>query len=359
MKIGIVTITELDNFGNRLQNYALQRVLMDLGLDVETIPNYIVFKYRKSKRWRLNQLKKGIRNKDCSVISPLIRQIRFEKFDKKHFAFSNNYSDINHISKCLNEEYDYFIAGSDQIWNPYFTFNLDFNFLTFCDKHKRLAYAASFGVDEIPEEKVCVYREYINGIDQMSVREYSGKKIVKLISGKDVPVLVDPTILLDREQWKTLSKKPKWIRNAQKYILLYYLGKTEERDILIKELLLNNPKMKECKILDINDIKKLKEYSVRPDEFIWLIDNSQAVITDSFHGTVFSILMGVPFIHSPRKDVWVSMNSRVSSLFKKLELNELYGEIYTDHIINNATLEKKLNECRLESIHFLRNALFS
>lgn len=358
MKIGIVTITELDNFGNRLQNYALQSYLQSYDIQVETIPNYIIYKNRKNYLYKAKKIVKGVLKalikRNINLISELYKQRRFEKFDRHYFTFSKEYSTIDYISPKLNAMYDYFIAGSDQIWNPYFTFNFDFNFLQFADINKRIAYAASFGVSELPEKDKECFKKYLDGMKCISVREFAGQKIVKELTGKDIPVVLDPTLLLTKEQWLKIEKKPKWIKQ-QKYILTYYLGDVAPRDTLFNRIKIDYPEFKNMQIIDIHDTNKIRAFSITPDEFIWLIHNASLMITDSFHGTVFSVIMNTPFITQNRVDNYVQMNSRIESLYQllKIDSNELV-HMYGNDIEN---INNNIENNRIIAHNYLLNAL--
>lgn len=355
IKLGIVTITELDNFGNRLQNYALQTVLQNMGCEVETIPNYIAYKYRKNVIYKIMQIIINIIKPGSNRLAKLYKQHRFEKFDKKYFKFSKYYSTIDYIAPELAKEYDFCIAGSDQIWNPNFLFNFDFNFLSFIEKDKRIAYSASFGVDDLPNKFEDSFKNWINGIPSISVREFEGKYIIKNLTGRDVQVLVDPSLLLTRQDWTDIEQKPKWICN-QKYMLLYLLGNDDLLDEKLKQLYEKYPKYKDYQIIDINNFKKLREFSITPDEFIWLIDHSEIMITDSFHGTVFSILMKTPFLYMDRIDNNIPMSSRIKSLFRLLGINN-NDIIYTEHINKYSHIETNIENERIKAYKFLRSAL--
>ncbi len=358
MKVGIVTITELDNFGNRLQNYALQEVLKQLGHTVETIPNYITYKYRKTLKYRLKEFIHAVRIKDNKMKSSLLKQWRFERFDKKYFKFSKFYSTIDYISPELDENYDIFIAGSDQIWNPYFPFNLDFNFLTFAAPNKRIAYSASFGVDNIPQKKVEAFTNYLNGIKYISVREYAGKEIVKKLTNRDIPVLPDPTLLISKNHWKSIAKRPKWLNVNAEYILTYYLGKTTERDELLKNIYSIHPEYEKLKIIDIHYANNIRQFCITPDEFIYLIQHANLFLTDSFHGAVFSILMETPYVSVKRIDDGQSMNSRIDSLYQMLNIvpRDL---ISTQHIENKEFINTMLSSMRIEALDYLEESINS
>ncbi len=356
MKIGIVTITELDNFGNRLQNYALQQTLKKYGHEVETIRNYITYRYRKKRTYKVvSAMKGGIMYAfgRKRKIAELFKQKRFEAFDKRYFSFSHFYSEKNFISPKLNESYDAFIAGSDQIWNPYFVFNFDFNFLTFSEKRKRISYAASFGVDNIPKEKQHVFSEYINGMNCLSVREYAGAEIIFRLTGKEAQVVLDPTMLLTAREWRKFSKRPKWLID-ERYILTYYLGSTNDRHVIFEKLYENNDIYRKYKIIDICNFNNLQSYAITPDEFVWLVDHAEFMVTDSFHGSVFSLLLNTKLIVVDRKDSAKPMNSRIDTLFKTFNLSR--SEFIVDSG-EKASFETILKEKREESVSYLTNAL--
>lgn len=354
MKIGIVTITELDNFGNRLQNYALQTYLMNMGFEVETFHNYITYKYRKKISYKIKCILKGILKRNVEYWANVLKQNKFEIFDKKYINFSKYYSTKEYISPEIEKEYDYLVAGSDQIWNPDFTFNFDFNFMCNVNREKRVAYAASIGISEVPEKFREKFIMYINGIDNISVREYNGADIIEDLTGKKVQTVLDPTLLLEYQDWIQIEKKPKWIKD-DKYILEYFLGSEKELKNIYNNLYQERPDFEGVKRININSKKLLKQFAISPQEFIWLIRNSKLVITDSFHGTVFSILLKTPFIHSFRRDDNFLMNSRIESLFKMLDI-EYQKNIYDAHTKANR-IESVLKVKRAEAEEFLKGAL--
>lgn len=350
MKIGLVTITELDNFGNRLQNYALQKTLLQYADTVETIPNLITYEYRKSKKYQIMELLSGFKHNNRQKIAEILRQLRFEAFDRKYISFSSAYSTIKYISPELDSLYDIFVAGSDQIWNPYFPFNRDFNFLQFTSREKRIAYSASIGVEAIPEKRKEQFTDYFNSIDSISVREFAGQRIIKELTGKDVPVLPDPTLLLTPEEWISIEKKPKWF-NSKEYILTYFLGEKQLLSSFIDDIKTKDETYGRYELIDLNNKSLIREYTYRPDEFIWLIHHAKLMITDSFHGTVFSILMSTPFASLSRIDSGVSMNSRIETLYR------LLGEKFTENQINTVHIEN--NEIILEKLDYLRQLAYT
>lgn len=340
-KIGIVTITELDNFGNRLQNFALQKVMENKGFCVETIPNYIRYKYRKSMRHKINQIWKTFRYKDKVYLSELLKQLRFEHFDKEYIHFSKEYSTISYIPANLSEKYDYFLAGSDQIWNPYFAFNFDFNFLSFAPKEKRIVYAASIGVDTISDEKKAFLKGYLNEIEHISLRETAGAVLAKQITGKSFPVVLDPTMLLSANDWEKIEKKPIWAKEND-FALVYSLGEKNSEQLKIELSKLDTEFDSQLDIINLSNKNTIHSYSIRPDEFLWLVHHTKIMITDSFHGMVFSLLFGTPFIPITRDGEYISMNSRIVSLFQMFGINWEGGivEINREEYLNRLSVLK-------------------
>lgn len=357
MKVGLVTITELDNFGNRLQNYALQQVLRKLGHTVETIPNLIIYKKRKNPLYRAALkaygILKYILRKDKNILSGLEKQANFKSFDAEYFAFSRAYSTITNIPEDLDIDYDVFIAGSDQIWNSNFTFNFEFNFLRFAQAYKRISYAASFGTDHVKEEYVALFRKYLSEMAHISVREFTGKRIVEELTEKTATVVLDPTMLFDGSWWSEMEKKPKWATDC-KYILTYYLGNTQGRKALFDQLYHEDEEYKSYRVIDIFDPNIPEQYAIRPDEFLWLVHHAALTVTDSYHGTVFSILFGTPVCSSPRVDSAPSMQSRIDSLYEMLGIEK--GNLITD-VNKQTSIYSKLNEYRETSLNYIRDAL--
>lgn len=350
-KAGIVTITELDNFGNRLQNYALQTVLGDLGVFAETLPNYITYRHRRSILSKGNRYLRGLLKHDGRN-AEVVKQIRFEAFDKKYFRFSRFWSDIHSISPGAGEYYDCFVAGSDQIWNPHFSFNFDFNFLTFAPRQKRVAYAASFGVDSVPEEKKEEFTAYLEGMRAISTREYAGAEIVKTLTGVPCPVVPDPTLLLTADRWQEIEKRPGWLASGD-YVLVYHLGTRENQKAVVSALLEAHPEYKGREIINIGDSLNTKMFAVTPDEFLYLVRNAAIMVTDSFHGSVFSLIFGTPLYYTKRVDNYVSMNSRVQSLSKMLNV-PMDADIVDCHIANREDFEARWEAVRNLGIDYLR-----
>lgn len=332
MKIGIITITDGQNYGNRLQNYALQSTLEKLGVESETI-------YRKTFRdeQSLKICAKNIIKTFLGRYNPYpyyIRKKKFNEFNKRYIKFSNYSIGFNKAPKDLKRDYDYFVCGSDQVWNPLIPIVIDDienGFAQFADYNQRIAYAASFGIKEIPEEFKSQFKKLLNGMKYISVREESGVNIVKNLIGKEVKHVLDPTLLLLKEEWLKVSEKPKWF-NGKPFILTYFLGKP---DTALSKYIMTIAKEKKLEIIDLSieflsskEISNKDYFSVSPSEFIWLINSCSLMLTDSFHGSVFSVIFNKPFRVFNRKSVEKgnNMGTRIETLFKVFELNN-YGNL--------------------------------
>ena len=318
MKIGIVTIMDYTNYGNRLQNYAVSHVLRKkFDCDAVSLSSY------KEKPFYdghyITWLKYQIARKFCVFpdlaekrFGPNItRSNNFRTWSRKHIPTRNFY-----MSKCLpeslNRKYDMFLAGSDQIWNYRFSgTKYDDYFLKFAEYKKKAAISGSFGVEAIPEEWKQTYINGLSGFAYISVREDAGARIVKDLFGREVPVLVDPVMLLSQKEWLKVAKKPR-VDVSKPYILKYYLGDEAEGEKIDHWAKENGYEVYEL----LND--KIPElYSAGPGEFISLIANASLVASDSFHCIVFSIIFRKPFLVYARLGSGNYMTSRLDTLLDK------------------------------------------
>lgn len=303
MKVGLITIIGYGNYGNRLQHYAVQEFLEQMNCIVETITNpvevydikyinKICFLKKIIKQTFIVKKLAEIKNKDSSLnyIEKRVKQEKFKKFTQKYIKINDIYSltQIQRKSNLSACKFDYFIVGSDQVWNYNHYRGSWIDFLQFAPPEKRIAYAASIGLDEIPKEREEQFKRYISGMKYISVREQRAKEIIKELTDKKADVVLDPTLMLSAEQWAKISVQPN-IDIPKKYILLYFLGKISDvRMSYITEYAKNH----ECSILDIDNLKDKENniYVADPGEWVYLIANCQCMFTDSFHGCVFSII---------------------------------------------------------------------
>lgn len=310
-KVAILTITNSGlNFGNRLQNYALQKVLERQNLEVETI---ISAKSIKNNLFlsKCRRVLKNISKRDK-------RSKFFREFNKKYIKFSAivRYENIN--ESVFSDKYDAFFSGSDQVWNPNFHFNSDFEFASFAPQNKRYSYAASIGVSEINDEQKEAFVRNINGMNSISVREEDSIELIKKLTGRDAYLHVDPTMLLDRTEYEKMECMPPQ-GLPPKYLLTYFLGSVTE------EYRNNIQKLSEAlgaEVVELSEWKGSKYYNIGPQHFLYAINHAEYICTDSFHGSVFSILFHKNFSMMQRVGKDVSMNSRIVTLAHKFELEK-------------------------------------
>ena len=295
MKIAIMTIQSI-NYGNRLQNYALQEVLRARGCQVDSLRRHAGF--GKSLVSSLRTVKRtlgSLRNHS--------RKVLFSRFDHQ-ISFSHLTVSREYVSPNLSNAYDAFVMGSDQIWNPDFDFNSDLEYLPFIPGAKKLAYAASFGVSQITEERDLI-ASCLSDISSISVREDAGAAIVEDLIGSHAEVVLDPTMLLSTDEWDAIAQQPDIPAVDGPFMLKYVLG-----DDTHEETMTRLARERELSVVDLKD----KSLPVGPAEFVWLIANASMVCTDSFHASVFSLLFHRPFVIFERQSSDADMSSRFDTI---------------------------------------------
>lgn len=317
-KIGVITINDFNNYGNRLQCYAVQNYLENLGYVVENI--YNAYNTESLFMYGSKKIIRKLRNLGRREIIAL-RSQSFAEFNQK-IHFSRDRIINGQYDKDLNSRYDCFITGSDQVWNPCDCGRSEVDFLTFASAEKRVSFSASMGVETIPDEMKQKYREYLKDYHKISVREEAAKAAIEKLTGRtDIKVLVDPTMLLTATEWEQVSQKPDIYYNSR-YILTYFLGGMGKRAAAIKEI----AKKYSCEIIDIYD-RESPFYICGPQHFLDLEKNAFLICTDSFHSAVFAFLFDRPFIVFDREQTTINMNSRMDTFLSKFGLQK---SKYTD-----------------------------
>lgn len=360
MKIGIITFHDCSNYGAAFQMFGLYKTLKKNGFDVEVIDYKNIF---ISSDLQLKNMKK------IKSIKGLVRFILFynkyktkkEKFDdflkkyiklSKETYYSNNIFDSNKI-------YDAFITGSDQVFNLNLT-REDYNYLlSFVEQNKlKLSYAASIGQSSIKEDFIENFKKYILKLDNILIRENNAKEILNKIGIKNCNVVLDPSFLIEKKEWESISKK---IDIPKNYILLYLVSPTEENFYFARKL----SNLKKIPIIYINykpTIKKgvINKWGVSPEEFLFLLKNSTYVITNSFHGTALSINLNKQFFYELSKKE-NNANSRIIELIEKFNLTNReiinYENEYIDCKINYEKINKNLEDERNICINILKNSI--
>ena len=330
MRIGIMTLFDLYNVGNRLQNYAVNSFLSKIGCTCTTLAPTQPIKSVAIKK-QYYEICEKLLTQPKNIQQNLPRQcknIRFELFTKKYIPYTERPTGI--LPSSFSDQYDYFVCGSDQVWNPYFTSTIGQlnNFLlSFSQPHKRICFAPSIGVDNIPDCWIELYEKELSHYRYLSSREQSGADLISKITGYKATSVLDPTLMISQEEWRTLAQPLPGFDYEQPYILYYLLGNpqdelpTELLDFIEKE-----KKEKKLRTIRVFDPDNPTLLSAGPQEFIHLIANASLICTDSFHGTVFSILFKKPFLLVERelrmRCQVIDMSSRFKTLLNKLGLEE-------------------------------------
>lgn len=366
-KVAILTLTDYNNFGNRLQNYATEKTIEDLGYEVDTIPIELTPLKKNPKNFlkKINIKQYYIYIYRIKLI--ILKQIFKTKFRKKRKIFQeftqnfmNSTSDRiidEYKGNLLQEKYDFFVVGSDQVWNPNYIGEKTIYFLDFVNKEKRIAYAASFGINKLPIKYKKIYSGYIKEIKNISIREKSGAEIIKEITGEDVDILLDPTMVVNKKHWELISDKSK-INCEEKYIFVYFLGAIQRKNQKhIKQIAAKY----NLSIIDVMNPANEKYFMIGPLEFLKLIRNAELVYTDSFHGAVFSIIFEKAFIVAERVLLGDAMSTRTDTLLQKFALSDrkYHDKLREDELfqVDYNEVRKILDSEKTKNIMFLKKSL--
>ncbi len=384
MKIGLVCNFYIYNYGSILQSYALQQYVRNNGYDLEVInyhdvPNkrqkiQILFRLKWKNFLNLRKIisklnKKSEMKKDASYIDTVSkRNNACDEFVLKHFPLSKRCNSIEDV-QSLCGKYSLILLSSDQLWGPEDLIRDYHTLRQFPKQIKRVAYATSFGVSEIPSFLEDTVRDFIPQIESVSVREKTGQKIIKDICNRDVPVVVDPTMLLTKEQWKSVFSEERII--DERYVFCYFLGENKEHIQVVKQFC-TQKSLKLVSILHPEDYNT-KEYrfadqypqGIGPAEFLNLIYNAEYIISDSFHASVFSVIFNKKFMvfDRYRSKTGNSRNTRIVNLMDMLQLKERhyhYHESFADLMdaeIDWVSVNNKLEENRKLSMEYLNDSL--
>lgn len=355
-KIGILTLNGYQNYGNVLQNFALQLFLKELGY----IPETIWYSPISSNMNKFQKIIVHFKNRD--LLRTLIYQVRM-KFDKKTKLFENEISkrknnfkpfcdeNINYSKykltddilndkdfiKNINQEYFSFVVGSDQVWGLNGSAYPEMFFLPFSHKNKRNSFAASFGFSNIPNNKLLKdYKMGLSGMHKISVREYAGKSIVKDVSDREAYVHLDPTLLINQDIWKKIASENN-MRQSSKYLLTYFLGKQSKEYKSLVKYISNKLNLK---IVNLNSLQSPEMFSISPGQYLSLFQKADYIVTDSFHGTVFSIIFQKKFLVLDRNDSMINMNSRISTLLSRMNLKDRFVNYNDIDDLNSDILSK-------------------
>ena len=378
--IGICSKFWNKNYGSMLQNYALLTFFLKHNLDFKLLE----FHNKKNIPFILRSLPR--------LLNPVLIHGKFESYTKKiaklfdsefkqgdenrSKAFNNfyetyfskyavTYIGLNSIKKEIYN-YSTFVSGSDQLWSPDSAGTNFYNLMFVPDTLKKVSIASSFGVKKIPWYQRNKTKKYLQRFDSISVREISGGEIVLKLTGKKVPVVLDPIFLNTRDEWESFLNSERIIKEP--YIFAYFLGKNKN----IRKKIQSFANKKNIKIVTLkhldqyirsdNNFGDFTLYNIGPREFLNLLYFSEYVFTDSFHGTCFSILFNKKFLVFDRylKENSYSKNSRIDTLCHEFGIYDRrnQSDIYTiDNELDFEAINKTISSKKLELEEYILKSL--
>lgn len=310
MKIGLLTFHRSDNIGAVLQAYALQTALVRMGLECEFVDLPVAKHPDRADLYSSNMLNAEAFVKKVAAEGSRRKQM-FEDFRTRYLNISRFHKDLSDV----NEQYDLFIAGSDQIWNFTLEDTADYYFLPFADDKKRFSYAASFGGDSVPENKKSFVSEQLAGFQKISVREETGKQIVSELAGREAVVCADPVFLLTDEEWKVITGTK---ATDEQYVFVYMVQYSAQIAEEAKTYALEH----NCAVKTMTSSFMLQAgfeawSSFGVQDFLKFVRGARKVFTNSFHGTAFSIIFGKEFEVYPLTGSLKARNARVAELLAR------------------------------------------
>ena len=333
MKIKIFTLNGYFNYGNRLQLFALSRVLKNINKKGVRIEVY----WRKSLKTRVKEL---IRYR-TPLAEKFKKEIKLKRFTKRFIP-----------SRTSSTKCDYAMIGSDQVWNPDY-FKNHRVLLGEGVGGQKISYAASIGTESLVEEQLVLFKNKLRDFKAISVREVTAKDLLRPLTEKPVKVVLDPTLLLDKREYESLEERPQDVKEGEKYILCYILGDREHVKTIEKFAKRHN-----YRVILFSD-KKDSNYGI--EEFLYLIHHSELICTDSFHACVFSLIFERPFVAFKRSGGANYMYSRLKNLINTFHLKnrEFNGKSITKENlkVDYDEARKVLKREREKSIDFLKESL--
>lgn len=368
--IGIITIHKINNYGSVFQAYALQQMCENLGYKVEiidyTFPNV---QHQHNKYAKVN---------DAQPQEPKWIKLLFANaLLKQHKGIAEFVRKYQHLSPTAyhapNElhynppHYDVYITGSDQLWSPRHCNGDPAFMLHFADDDAlKISYAASIGANKIPKDLQPLYKELLSRYQHISVRETSGVKVIQDVVGKDATTVLDPTLLLNKDEWNRIAVPQRLVK--KKYILCYYLNYSFNAFPYVDELANHLQNQTGYEIVRVARPPHKLSYShttykvgASPEEFLALVRDAEVVLTTSFHGTAFAVNFGKPLLsivenREASDSRQVSLLNNLGLMNQVLSLSDSFPNLESA-VYDVASEQARLEVLRQESKQFLLTAL--
>ncbi|MFA6807900.1 MAG: polysaccharide pyruvyl transferase family protein [Eubacteriales bacterium] len=365
MKVGILTFYFAKNIGAQLQAFALCQVLKKMGFDVSFVryePDYLrapysFFRNVKKRYGVASMIKQSLLHIAYDSITWCRTTRHYAKFQKEFIPRSRSH--CNSTDDLLTADYDAFIVGSDQIWNPELTAHqIDSVYtLNFSDKSKRkIAYAASFSDKHISKADLDTLISHLCSFDRISVREKNLAQLIEKNSNLDVDVVLDPTLLLSKEDWIKFINPQRLVKEP--YVLLYQARGSKDKILKQTERIAYRIGARVIDASGMNyRVKQNGMQYVHPIEFLNLIFNAEMIVTASFHGTALSVILEKPFYSILLND---ERDERVINLLNTLGLQSQMKNVEDDlafPMIDYLKHKKTFVSMRDHSLNFLKDAL--
>ncbi|MBR3498235.1 MAG: polysaccharide pyruvyl transferase family protein [Selenomonadaceae bacterium] len=351
MRVAMMTLNVYDNYGNMLQKYALYRTLKKFADSVEVLWHPATKPFYPYKLELEQQAEGNLRQ----AVFRGVREYKLKQFNDANMVTR---FDITYLEE-LADEYDYFVVGSDQVWNP--EFSVPGRFLEFAPREKRIAYAASIVIPELPKNVQGAYKKKILEIPHVSVREKEGCDLVEKLTGKRPLQVVDPVFLLTADEWRAIAKRPPWLDKKiydNGYLMTYFLSGTIPEQV---NRLANKLGLPVINMLDKNNFE---HYITGIEEFIYLLDHATILCTYSFHGTAFANIFKKPFIVYRVGKLRTTRFSRLGSLLEMFGLSDRVSDMALNINLDDplkidfTRREEVLPLERKKAFNFLANALW-
>jgi Polysaccharide pyruvyl transferase len=369
-RVAIVTINDDTSYGNRLQNFALQEVVRSLGWEPETLRN-------RPPAWdpalRGPRIRHELRHDLAGLTHRTVDRARhrlgrgdaqLSSFLERRRSAIGGFA-LVHIQSSPHafsekpvaywaDRYARAIAGSDQVWNPTYRRAQGIDFLDFVGEPHRIAFAASFGVEQVPGFLRDQYRAWLLGIPHLSVRESAGRRIVAELTGREIRVVLDPTLTVGRTAWDALVAEQPPIIDVP-YAVRFFLGRaTPAQDKWVR----GHATEAGLAVIDMHDLDHEAFADVDPAAFVAAISRADILYTDSFHAGIFALLHHRPIVLRSRFDRdarWEELLSQHALTLKSTGVAGLGTVADADW----AAVDARREILRTESLAFLRDALES